>query len=354
MVPTRALSLSLALGSVALAAPVGEPLRVVTTTTDLLDLARAVGGDRVTVVALARGTEDPHTVVPKPSLMGVVRDAGLFIEIGLDLELWAENVLDGAGNPGVRRGAPGHHFAAEGLSVLERPAVLSRAEGDLHPNGNPHCWLDPLRAKRMAAGIATALAHVDPAGTETYQAGAAAFARAIDAALYGPRLLEAFGGRSDVLDRLCEAGTLHDFLAGRTFKGEPLVARLGGWLALAAPIRGRPFVFHHQSWPYLAERFGLRVVGHVEENPAIRASAAHRDRLPAVIRAERVRVVGVESFFTTGPAEGVAQAAGGGVRVVTLPLHVGGVPGADSYVDLLTTILTRLVEADRAPAEAGG
>src|SRR5262249_34299565 len=127
-----------------------KPLEVVTTLGVLASLASEVGGTRVHAEALADPRQDPHYVEPKPTLMQKARAADLFIEVGLQLELWGEKVASGSGNPKIQMGQPGRVVASTGVQTLELPAVLSREWGDVHPYGNPHVWLDPLNAKTMA------------------------------------------------------------------------------------------------------------------------------------------------------------------------------------------------------------
>lgn len=314
--------------------------KVVTTLPVLADLARRVGGDDVEVVALARGNEDPHYVVPTPALMREVARADLFVELGMSLEVWAENVLDGARNPRVRRGAPGHVFAAAGIRPLGVPAVVTRARGDIHPEGNPHLWLDPLEAEILAANIEKGLERIAPERSERFAERLQAFRRELRERLFGSELVDLLGG--DVLVRLERSGKLQGFL-DRQFRGRPLRDRLGGWLAKAAPLRGREFVFYHDVWPYFARRFGPKVVGLIEERPGIPPSAAHKRALEKLMRDRGVRVIGILSYYDDSVARSLADAVG--ARVVVLPGDVGGLPGVNDYYALIDTLIARLVEA---------
>src|SRR5262245_37452933 len=172
-----------------------EPLEVVTTLGVLADLAREVGGAHVHAEALADPRQDPHYVEPRPTLMQKARAADLFIEVGLQLELWADKVASGSGNTRIQTGQPGRVIASAGVQTLELPAVLSREWGDVHPYGNPHVWLDPLNAKTMAENIAKALQAVDAAHASDYQQNLERFQQRIDEALFGPELIAEVGGR---------------------------------------------------------------------------------------------------------------------------------------------------------------
>ena len=135
------------------------------------DAEGADGGSRRNACGCCRACpwrQDPHFVTPTPVLMSRTRDAALFVENGFSLELWADEVVNGSGNSKIARGSPGRVVATTGIAALEIPSVLSREMGDIHPQGNPHVWLDPLLAKQEAGNIAEALKRVDPAGAAYY------------------------------------------------------------------------------------------------------------------------------------------------------------------------------------------
>src|SRR5262245_51709972 len=164
-------------------------LHVVTTLGVLADLAKQVGGDRVDVQALSDPRQDPHYVEPRPTLMQRARDADVFVEIGLQLEMWADKVVAGSGNARIQAAQPGRVVASTGISTLELPTTLSREWGDVHPYGNPHIWLDPLNAKDMAANICDGLCKVDAAHEAAYKTRLEAFQQKIDESLFGAELV---------------------------------------------------------------------------------------------------------------------------------------------------------------------
>src|SRR5688572_21327209 len=170
-----------------------KKINVVCTLPTLKALTQEIGGDRVDVISLARGDQDPHFVSPTPVLMKKTREADLFIENGISLELWAEEVVNGSGNAKIFRGKPGRVVASKGIATLEVPSVLTREMGDIHPQGNPHIWLDPLLAKVQATNIAEALKAVDPAGASYYENRKKDFHSRVDNALFGPELLKVVG-----------------------------------------------------------------------------------------------------------------------------------------------------------------
>ena len=212
-------------------------LDVVATLPWIGDVSQRVAPD-ATVLVLASGNEDPHRLSPTPALMAKVGQADVYAEVGLNLELWSERLLDGAGNPGIRPGAPGYVQVSEGVPRLEVPSELTRAQGDLHPEGNPHIWVDPLNVIVAADNLAAGFGRVDPANATVYADNAAAFRDEIHVRLFGEDLVVFMGGAS--LEKLARAGRLDEFLAS---KG--LSDRLGGWLGEAS--RGADLVFYHQS-----------------------------------------------------------------------------------------------------------
>jgi ABC-type Zn uptake system ZnuABC Zn-binding protein ZnuA len=318
-----------------------KKLEVVTTLGVLASLAQEVGGERVHVEALADPRQDPHFVEPKPTLMQKARAADVFIEIGLQLELWGEKVASGSGNPRIQQGQPGRVIASTGVQTLELPAVLSREWGDVHPYGNPHVWLDPLNAKIMAANIAAAFERVDAPHADAYKQNEERFERRIDEAMFGKALVDEIGGKQ--LARQARQGKLADYLAKAG-----LADKLGGWMKAAEPLRGRPVVTYHKSWIYFAERFGFTIPVEIEEKPGISPSARHRDQVLALIRDQKVKTILQEVFYERGAADYLAQETG--AHAVVVPLDLGAQVAAQDYFGLIDLILNGLLEAETGSA----
>src|SRR5688572_9866387 len=150
--------------SLALAAPVMAQPKVITTTEDLAALVREVGGDKVSVEALAKGYQDPHFVEAKPSFIVKLHNADLLVVIGRELELgWLPPLLTQSRNGKIQVGSPGYLDASVGVRILDIPTgQITRAMGDVHPTGNPHYWLDPDNGRIIAKSIAAALTRVSP------------------------------------------------------------------------------------------------------------------------------------------------------------------------------------------------
>ncbi|HEV8112449.1 MAG TPA: metal ABC transporter substrate-binding protein [Planctomycetota bacterium] len=322
-------------------APAAAPLKVVTTLSILKDLAREVGGDLVQVESLSDPREDPHYVQPRPTLMTRAREADVFIEIGLQLELWGGKVVEGSGNPKIQSGQPGRVIASAGIPTLELPQQLSREWGDVHPFGNPHIWLDPLNAKDMAANIAQGFERVDPAHKSEYEERLKSFQTRIDNALFGEALVKEVGGRQ--LARRARDGGLDNWL-----KDKGLSDKLGGWLKRAAPLKGRPIVTYHKSQIYFAERFGLKIPIEIEEKPGIPPSARHRDAVVELIKKQGVKTILEEVFYERGAADYLAKETG--AHVVVVPIDIGPDVGIATYFDLIDNVVNRLLESEGAAA----
>ena len=288
-------------GLLAVSAQGADRIRVVTTTTDLKALTEAVGGGLVEVDALARGNQNPHDLEVRPSLMVKVRRADVLVLNGLELDQWADVVVQGANNPKVIPGAPGRVDASAGILVLEVPTTrVDRSMGDVHPVGNPHYSLDPGLAPAVTANILEGLVRVAPEYRAMFERN-----------------------RAEFLGRL-----------------EPA---LRGWSATLAPFKGAPVVVYHAQWAYLLARFGLTQVGTVEERPGIPPAPGHVAKLIQLMKDEKVKVIIVEPWSDYKLAERVAQEAGG--QVVLLATGVGAVKGAETYLDAVDYNVKTLAKA---------
>ncbi|RME04696.1 MAG: zinc ABC transporter substrate-binding protein [Planctomycetota bacterium] len=326
-----------------------ERLLVVTTLPDLASIAQEVGGEKVQAVPLAKGYQDPHYVIPSLKLMSVANKADLFVEIGLQLELWSEKVLDGARNPKIRPGQKGYVLASQGVRLMEIPKVLSRSGGDLHPYGNPHIWIDPLNAKIIAKNITSGLIRVSPENENYFHKRLKQFQRKISIAMYGRKLVALFG--PSILDKLYKKKRLIPFLKKKKLSprlqkrlgAKSLFELLGGWVKTSLAFRGKKIVFYHQSWIYFAQRFGLKIRGYVEEKPGISPSQAHRQYMIKLIQEENIPVIAVTNYYDDTIPRLLAKETG--AKVVILPAMTGGVPAAKNYFRFMDYLLETLAKA---------
>jgi zinc/manganese transport system substrate-binding protein len=297
----RPVSATLATFILAAALPAGAAIRVVATFPDLADMTRQIGGDRVDVVTIAEGSQDPHKVPVKPSFVTKLNRADAVVVMGLGLEhAFLPPLLEVARNAKIAPGEPGYIDASLYITPLEVPTSQNRTQGELHPLGNPHFNLDPVEGKLMARAIAEGLERVDPDGTQTYQSGLARYTALLD-------------------------------------------ARIAEWAKLAAPLRGVRVVSYHPDLIYLAERYGIELVGTIETKPGVPATPAHLEELIDAMKQQKAQLVVREVAYELPLAQTVAERTG--ARVVTISTLTGGLPGADTYVDFVDANLKALVGA---------
>ena len=276
-------------------AAAADKLRVVTSTADLAAIARAVGGDLVEAESIAAGTQDPHFVELLPSYMVRVRRADVYVKVGMDLDYWAQAVIDGSRNAKLEVVDASSAIPVE--ARLEVPTRVDASMGDIHKYGNPHYWLDPDNGRRIGRAIADGLAKADPAHAARYEAGLAAFSAKLD-------------------------------------------AKIAEWKTRAAPLRGMKLVTYHNSWPYFTRAFGIEVVDYLEPKPGVKPSPKHVASLAETIRGQKVAAVALEPYFERRTPELIARETG--VPLVILPPSVGGVPEVTDYLGLFDYNLAAL------------
>ena len=282
-------------------------VRVVTTSPALADLSRQVGGSAVEVEALMRGPENPHNVVPTPSLVMKLRKADLFVHLGLDAEPWVPSLVRSARRERLLPGGSGNVDASRGIVLQEVPSRggLSRAFGDIHVYGNTHYLLDPMNGIIVARTIADALVRTDREHRELYSEN-----------------LEDVGKRLLALtDRLVER---------------------------MKPHRGTSVVTYHRTWPYFLRRFSLEKIAEVEPKPGISPGPQHIAGVVEQMNQQRVRVVIVETFSSHKIAERVAERAD--ARALVLAQEVHALPDVDSYERLFEYNVDALLGALDQPA----
>ncbi|MDO9540880.1 MAG: metal ABC transporter substrate-binding protein [Kiritimatiellia bacterium] len=314
-----------------------DELKIVTTTSDLAAIAKAVAGDKAIVKNICRGYEDPHFMQAKPSYIVRARDAGLWIRIGAELEIgWEMPVLDGSRNSRIRPGTKGHLDASESVQILEIPTVpVTRAMGDVHPLGNPHYWLDPLNARRIAGAIAERLAELSPGNAAFFRQNAVSFQKALDEKMFGPELIKSIP--AERLWAMTEDNSIAAFLCEDANKD-----KTGGWIKTMQPLRGQKIVTYHKSWIYFTHRFGISVAAELEPKPGIPPTASHLKEVEEIMKAENIKIILQEPFYSVKAAETVAGKTG--ARVVVVANSVGGDREVVDYVSLIDLIIKRITE----------
>ncbi|MCU0663509.1 MAG: metal ABC transporter substrate-binding protein [Myxococcota bacterium] len=316
----------------------GGKIYVVSTLTDYAAIAREIGGDKVKVEAIAKGDEDSHFVLPKPSYADRLSRADLFLTTGLDLELWAPSVIDKSQNGLIREGQVGYVAVSDGIAMLEIPKIVDRGQGGVHVYGNPHVHTSPINAKVIATNIAIGLKKVDSKNEAYYAAGLKKFKNAIDERLYGKELVALLGGKT--LDRLAQSGNLISFLEGKEVGGAKLIEKLGGWMQEMRPLRGKKLVTYHKNWIYFSQLFGIDVIGEVEPKPSIPPSPGDVERLIENMKRLDVKVVLAANFYDENKVKMICRSVG--AKPIIVPLSVEGTPQVKNYFQLVDTWVNSL------------
>ncbi|MBL8732078.1 MAG: zinc ABC transporter substrate-binding protein [Planctomycetes bacterium] len=310
-----------------LAAQAPAPLRVCATTTDLGDIASAVGGDAVAVTTFVSGAQDPHFVEARPSLILQLSRADALVEVGLELEIgWLPLLVDNARNEKVLPGAPGRIDASTVIERLGVPvAGTDRSAGDIHGGGNPHYLADPRAGLRVAALLRDRFAALRPAAQATFAANFAAFRHRLCVLLVGAELAALYGDDAEQLATLFARGKLLPLLEAQGDR-----EKLRGWCASMLPHRGAKVVADHDLWPYFAAAFGIEVVGFLEPKPGIAPTSAHLEALIVLMRRDHVPAILSVGYFAPQHAEFVHRATD--ARIAAMSHQVGSRDGCGDYL----------------------
>jgi zinc/manganese transport system substrate-binding protein len=268
-------------------------------------LAKEVGGDKVSAFSAVTAQQNPHRIQARPSLIARVRSADLLVCTGADLETgWLPLLVRSGGNARIQPGQPGNFMAADQVNKLEVPTRVDRAEGDVHPYGNPHVHLDPRNLQRIGRALGGRLAQIDRANAAYYQART-----------------------DDFVDRMNKA--------------------IGQWEVQAAPLKGMPLVAHHKDHAYLIHWLGLEETANLEPKPGVQPSAAYLAGLLERMKSDPAQVIARSAYTDPKPAEWLSTRMK--LPVVVMPYTVGGTPGASDLFGLFSDSIDRLLAAKKSP-----
>ncbi|MHB9102339.1 MAG: metal ABC transporter substrate-binding protein [Sulfuricella sp.] len=266
-------------------------------------LAQELGGDKVSVYNATNALQDPHRVEAKPSLMARARGADLLACTGAELEVgWLPILLRQTGNPKIQPGQPGNFEAAHYVRMLEIPARLDRAEGDVHPGGNPHIQTDPRNIALVADALAKRLAEIDAANADYYRQRHIQFAARWKTAI-------------------------------------------ANWEKLAAPLKGVPIVVQHKGFPYLENWLGLKQVAALEQKPGVEPSSAYLSGLLGQLQRQPAKMVIRAAYNDARASEWLTERSK--IPAVALPFTVGGSERAKDLFGLFDDTVQRLLAAVR-------
>jgi zinc/manganese transport system substrate-binding protein len=318
-----------------------QQLNVVCSIPDLGSIVREIGGNQVSVTVLGKGTEDPHFMDARPSFVKTMSTADLFVQIGLELEVgWAPPVLRGARNDKVLPGNPGSLEVARAIQPMDVPTgTVTRAQGDIHPGGNPHFLTDPLSGLRVAALIRDKLSELRPNQKTYFDERYDAFAKRMASFLVGEELAKKYTVIEVLkLALLFEHGKLDQFL-----KSQGQEKLLGGWFGIMLPYYGTKVVDDHPMWPYFARTFGLKVAAHLEPLPGIQPTTQHMGIVVQQMKNEKIKIVLANAYYDPRHAQFVSGQTG--AKVVSMANLVGARPGTDDYFSMLDYNVRQLAKA---------
>ena len=264
-------------------------------------LSKELGGDKMNVYVATNALQDPHHIEARPSLIARARSADLVVCTGAQLEIgWLPLVQTQAGNAKIQLGQPGYFEAASNVVPLEVPTLVDRAQGDVHPGGNPHIQLDPRNIAKIAAALGERMAQLDPPEADNYRARTKAF-----------------------LERWREA-----------------IVR---WEKEAAPLKGLPVIVYHKNMTYLIAWLGMKELGSLEPKPGLPPTASHLSDLLAQLQRDPAKAILLAAYNDPRGGDWLAERAK--VRVLILPFTVGGNTRAKDLFGLFDDSIAQLLTA---------
>lgn len=280
----------------------GQPLQVVTTLPDFKNLAEIIGGNKVNVISLSSGRQDPHHYEIKPSDILKLKNADLLIINGLELDAWVNLLILNSRNPKIQKDQIGFLDASHDLNVLDVPTVkVDRSQGDVHPAGNPHYNLSPSRIRQVVLAITAKLSALDPQHAAYYAQNEKLYLQKFDQALIT-------------------------------------------WKAKLKKVSDKPLVSFHNSWSYFFEEFGLRSGGYMEPYAGISPTSQHLEKLISRMKTENTQIILKETYYSRQVPEFLA--ARSQAQIIELPTYVGALPETSDYLSLMNYLVERISQHD--------
>lgn len=272
----------------------------VASSTDIAAIVHEIGGTDVEVSSIAKGKSNLHFVEMLPSYMLKVAKADIYFKIGLAMDQWAAGIIDGSRNSKLLI-----VDCSKGIEVLEKPTgKVDASMGDVHPDGNPHYWLDPRNGVIIARNVFDGLCQVDPSNAQRYRDNLNSFSKRIDSAWQV-------------------------------------------WSGRAAKFSGMAIISYHGTWAYFAKSFGVVIAGQIEPKPGIEPTASHTAELIEIMKTRHVKLVFREPYFSDRAPNALAKATG--ATVVSVPSSVGGSDRAANYFSLFDTLIDAIVQGAGKP-----
>lgn len=265
-------------------------IHVVTTTQDTKSIAELIGGNKIDAFAIATGYQNPHFVDPKPSYIIKLSNADLYITLGLDLESgWSPSLLVSSKNKKIQKGSDGYVDASVGVSLMQVPSSINRAEGDIHIYGNPHYWLDPMNGKIIARNICNGLEKISPENKEFFETN-----------------LKTFDAQIDL--------------------------KVKAWTTAMASFKGAKVIAYHNEWCYFENRFGLKIIDFLEPKPGIPPTPSQLVKIIKEVKENNIKVIITSPYFTSSSSDVVSKQTG--AKTLVLATSVGAFDSIKTYYDL--------------------
>lgn len=295
----RHLRFVLMLAAVLAASPAFAALNILACTPEWGALSKELAGDKANIYVATNALQDPHRVEARPSLIARARSADLTVCTGAQLEIgWLPLVLTQAGNPKIQSGQPGNFEAARYVTMLDVPSSVDRAQGDIHPGGNPHIHLDPRNIAKIAAALGERMTQLDPADADGYRARTRGF-----------------------LDRWQQA-----------------IAR---WEQASAALKGMPLIVYHKNMSYLIGWLGMKELGALEPKPGLPPTASHLSELLAQLQRNPAKAIVLAAYNDPRGGDWLSDHAK--IRVLILPFTVGGNDKAKDLFGLFDDSIAQLL-----------
>lgn len=263
-------------------------------------MLQELAGDKINIDVGTSALQDVHQIEAKPSLIAKVRRANIIVCTGADLEIgWLPMLIRQSGNSSIASG-PGHFMVASQVTTLEKPSQLDRANGDVHPMGNPHIQMDPHRLLAVAKALTARLVALDSSNAAIYQQNFTAFSTRWN----------------DAIKR---------------------------WDAKAAPLKGRKIIVQHNSWVYLNKWLGLQQIGTLESKPGVPPSSAHLAGMVKLAKTEQPFAIIRAAYQDPKASNWLSERSG--VPAIALPFTVGGDAQAKDLFGLFDSTIDKLLAA---------
>ncbi len=276
-------------------------LNVFTCEPEWKSLTEEITKDKADVYSATNASQDVHYIQAKPSLIAKIRKADMVVCSGAGLEVgWLPLVLRKAGSAKVQEGGENFIYAAQYVPTIEKPTRIDRADGDVHPEGNPHLHLNPYNMLKVGKVIADKLAVIDSENASFY------------------------------------VQNYNDFAA-------KMRSKIKNWEQKAAELKGTKAITNHVNMSYLFDWLKIKTIGTLEPKPGIPATSKHLSELKNLTEQNKIAFIAYAPFESAKPAEWLSQESG--VNTIVLPYTIGGNKQVNNLFDLYEVSIDLMLSA---------